>query len=314
MDELITNPTHNIFELCKIITDKITGLSEYTYVQPTKKIESFCKDKYLALVDLDNGVINARLFLKTISDILTTINIAYGVATITKPISPIYSVFFKIINNMALNGSIVALYGYYRMVLITRSDDPITVLKLIHARINSGQVRIHDSSAGYIYFQQLLLRIILLTDSDDIIDIAINKFGNESFNIAMLPFVHYIANNVDKSPTTITYMLNAKNYMPMDTVRRYYILIVKLAVRSGVYGTYVKISQFAHGIYLSIICDYVSGKNSHAYKIYKHLVTLPLNELSCHDKEFITIMNSLLYSPDSPGAITAATDFNSMCV
>jgi hypothetical protein len=107
------------------------------------------------------------------------------------------------------------------MVLITQSDDPITVLKLIHARLLSRQVRLNDSSVGYAYLQQLLLRIILLTDSNDIIDIAVNKFSNEHFNMAMLPFVHYIAKSAYESPSTIAYVLNTKNYTSPDIIRRY---------------------------------------------------------------------------------------------
>jgi hypothetical protein len=62
------------------------------------------------------------------------------------------------------------------------------------------------------------------------------------------------------------------------------------------------------------IYQYVFGKNNHAYKIYKHLVIQPLSKLTSYDKEFITIINSMLYTPGSPGAIESTTDFKRLCV
>jgi hypothetical protein len=49
------------------------GPSVYIYTQPSGSIESFCQNKYLALLELDTGCAKADVVLKTISDILISL-------------------------------------------------------------------------------------------------------------------------------------------------------------------------------------------------------------------------------------------------
>jgi hypothetical protein len=333
--ELIENSTNNIFELCDIITkaliDRHGTYSDDEHIQSKLSYEEECviltkhynkirefhpaPGKWMiGLMSNINSLLNASKDLRAINDV-------------THPLWHLLSLYHKILDDFCTKySSIVALYGYYRITRLRETDDPICVLKIICGMITSGKI-ITFGEIDKLILQQLLLRIILLTDIDDnnIIRIIINRREKERCGATMLPFVHYIVNNVHIESTSIltelmsniiTIVYGNSSSQKSDihaNYRRYYILLVKLVIS---YQQYNNISSFwsyidyGRIIYLHTIAHYVSGTNNQACKLYKYLLNVSNNDLTTPDKLFMTIMGPFLYAPGGQGALGAAEDFH----
>jgi hypothetical protein len=337
--ELISDSNLGLIDICTILADELYKVHckplcitlNYEYYSYNKfscsKSCTLLWSEYNEIKTISGGYkyIQLNALPTYLIKLLTLVNSAlkrssyvYNIDDKTKSTWDLYSLYTNILDDLCTWGlSIVALYGHYVITRITQSDKSLYTLNFITRQMVAKWNGIVDCKAT---LQMILFKSILLSDVNDT-DILriIGKCYGASLYVTMLPFMHYMVNYADIKSVSVTdlikYMANSiyhlvslKTPATIDVFKRYYLLLIKLMIKYECYTNNVYVHS-APSMCLHIIADYTSGVNSYAYKLYKYLSSMPTSKLSSHDASFVLIMRSLLYSPDGPGALDAAEDF-----
>ncbi len=340
--ELISDSNLGLIDICTIIADKLyeTGASKHLYISleyedyscntfSCSKKYTLLRREYNEIKTLSGGYKYTQLhiipiyltkLLTFVNDVLRRSSRIYSIDDKTKPTWDLYSLYMDILYYLCTwSFSIVALYGYYIITRIMQRDESRFALNFVIEQMTVKWVGIVDCN---VTLQMILFKSLLLNDVDDAdILYIINECRNASLYITMLPFVHYMVNYADINSESVTglikYIANSIYHLVsssipaiVDAFKRYYLLLMKLMIKYEYYNN-IEYVHSAPSICLQVIADYTSGVNNYAYKIYKYLSSMPTSKLLSHDASFVLIMRSLLYSPDGPGALDAAEDFQS---